>query len=219
MSAAPYVDVLGLSAGTVLACGVVTLWRRDLRAIVVVLAVQGMALGILAATLAVRTHSLGLGVVAAVEVVSKGAVVPMLLGRVVRRDPGTRESAPLVNVPASLVAVVVLVVVAYLSAGPLTSLTPNATTRLAPIGLATVLVGFFALVTRRKSVSQIVGLMVVDNGISLVAFLLTAGVPLLVELGASLDILLVVVVLQLLATTMQARFGHVDLDQLRKLHD
>ena len=58
------------------------------------------------------------------------------------------------------------------------------------------LLGFFMLATRRKAVSQIIGLLLVDNGVALVAFLLTAGVPLLVELGASLDVLLVVVVLQ-----------------------
>ena len=123
------------------------------------------------------------------------------------------------NVPASLITAAVLVVVSYLVAGHLTALFPGPLTRLAPLGLATVLVGFFVLVTRRKAVSQIVGLLLIDNGVALTAFLLTAGVPLLVELGASLDVLLVVVVLQVLATTMRARLGHVDLDQLRELHD
>jgi len=219
MSAATYADLLDLTAGVVLACAVVALWRRDLRALVGVLALQGAALGALAAVLAIRGHDPGLGVIAGVVVVAKGLVIPLLLGRVVRRDPGSRETAPLVNVPASLVAAAGLVVVGYLSAGPLTALLPDATTRLAPIGLATVLVGFFVLVTRRKAISQIVGLLLIDNGIALVAFLLTAGVPFLVELGSSLDVLLVVVVLQVLATSMRARFGHLDLDQLRELHD
>ena len=67
------------------------------------------------------------------------------------------------------------------------------------------LVGFFALVTRRKAVSQIVGILLVDNGVALVAFLATAGVPLIVELGASLDVLLVVVVLRVLATQLRSR--------------
>jgi len=219
MSAATYADLLDLTAGVVLACAVVALWRRDLRALVAVLALQGVALGALAGVLAFRSHDLGLGVVAGVVVVAKGVVIPLLLGRVVQRDPGSRESAPLVNVAASLVAAAALVVVAYLSAGTLTALLPGVTTRLAPIGVATVLVGFFVLVTRRKAVSQIVGLLLIDNGIALVAFLLTAGVPFLVELGSSLDVLLVVVVLQVLATSMRARFGHLDLDQLRELHD
>jgi hydrogenase-4 component E len=219
MSAGTERDLLGLTAGVVLACAVITLWRRDLRALVAVLGLQGLSLGALAAVLAIHDHDIGLGVVAGVVLLAKGLVIPKLLARVVHRDPGSREATPLVNVPASLVGAAVLVVLAYLSAGSLTSLFPSSGTRLAPLGLATVLVGFFVLVTRRKAVSQIVGLLLVDNGIALIAFLLTAGVPLLVELGASLDVLLVVVVLQVLATSMHARFGHVDLDQLRRLHD
>jgi hydrogenase-4 component E len=212
-------DVVELAAGVVLAGAVLALWRRDLRALVSVLALQGVALATLTAVLAVEGRDIGLGAVAGVVLLAKAIVVPNLLARVVRRDPGSRETAPLVNVPASLVAAAVLIVVSYLVAGRLTSLFPDPLTRLAPLGLATVLIGFFALVTRRKAVSQIVGLLLIDNGVALTAFLLTAGVPLLVELGVSLDVLLVVVVLQVLATTMRARFGHLDLDQLRGLHD
>ncbi len=219
MSAGTELALLELTVGVVLACAVVTLWRRDLRALVAVLALQGVALAGLAAVLAVHDGDVGLGVVAGVVLLAKGIVIPNLLARVVRRDPGSRETTPLVNVPASLVAAAALVVLAYLSAGRLISLFPSPATRLAPLGLATVLVGFFVLVTRRKAVSQIVGLLLVDNGIALIAFLLTAGVPILVELGASLDVLLVIVVLQVLAASMRARFGHVDLDQLRELHD
>ena len=219
MRAGSALDVVELAAGVVLAGAVLALWRRDLRALVSVLALQGVALATLATVLAVEVRDIGLGVVAGVVLLAKAIVIPNLLARVVRRDPGSRETAPLVNVPASLVATAVLVVVSYLVAGRLISLFPDPLTRLAPLGLATVLIGFFALVTRRKAVSQIVGLLLIDNGVALTAFLLTAGVPLLVELGASLDVLLVVVVLQVLATTMRARFGHIDLDQLRELHD
>jgi hydrogenase-4 component E len=219
VSAGTELALLELTVGVVLACAVVTLWRRDLRALVAVLALQGVALAGLAAVLAAHDGDIGLGVVAGVVLLAKGIVIPNLLARVVRRDPGSRETMPLVNVPASLVAAAALVVLAYLSAGRLISLFPSPATRLAPLGLATVLVGFFVLVTRRKAVSQIVGLLLVDNGIALIAFLLTAGVPILVELGASLDVLLVIVVLQVLAASMRARFGHLDLDQLRELHD
>lgn len=219
MSTTQYAGLMELCAGVILACGVVALWRRDLSAIVVVLAVQGVSLSALAGVLAVRDHSFTLGVVACVVLIGKGTVIPVLLSTVASRDPRSRESQPLVNVSASLVTAALLVVLAYLSAGQLSAIFPDASSRLAPIGLATVLVGFFFLVTRRKAVSQIVGLLLIDNGVALVAFLLTAGVPFLIELGASLDVLLVVVVLQVLATTMRSRFGHIDLDQLRELHD
>jgi len=214
-----YTGPLGLAAGVVLACAVATLWRRDLRAVVSVLALQGIALGAAAAVLAAHSRDAGLGVTAALVLAAKGIVIPVLLRRIVRRDPGSRETAPLVNVPASLLAAAVLIVVAYLASGKVAALAPGTAARLAPLGVATVLIGFLVLATRRKAVSAITGLLLVDNGVALVAFLLTAGVPLLVEFGASLDVLLVVVVLRVLATTMRARLGPFDLDQLRELHD
>ena len=135
----------------------------------------------------------------------QGAHHPGPAPQVVRRDPGSRETAPLVDVPASLLAAAALIVVAYLASGTGHRAGPRTAARLAPLGVATVLIGFFVLVTRRKAVSAITGLLLVDNGVALTTFLLTAGVPLLVELGASLDVLLVVVVLRVLATTMRAR--------------
>jgi hydrogenase-4 component E len=219
VTGAAYTGPLGMAAGVVLACAVATLWRRDLRAVVSVLALQGIALGVTAAVLAAHFRDAGLGVTAALVLAAKGILIPVLLRQVVRRDPGSREAAPLVNVPASLIAAAVLIVVAYLASGKVTALAPGTAARLAPLGVATVLIGFLMLATRRKAVSAITGLLLVDNGVALVTFLLTAGVPLLVELGASLDVLLVAVVLRVLATTMRARLGPFDLDQLRELHD
>jgi hydrogenase-4 component E len=219
VTGAAYTGPLGLAAGVVLACAVAMLWRRDLRAVVSVLALQGIALGVTAAVLAAHFRDAGLGVTAALVLAAKGILIPVLLRQVVRRDPGSREAAPLVNVPASLIAAAVLIVVAYLASGKITALAPGTDARLAPLGVATVLIGFLMLATRRKAVSAITGLLLADNGVALVTFLLTAGVPLLVELGASLDVLLVAVVLRVLATTMRARLGPFDLDQLRELHD
>ena len=211
--------LLELAAGAVLVCGIVALWRHDLRAIISALSFQGLSLGAVAGVLAAHDHDAGLAVVSALVIGVKGIAIPALVRRLVSRDPASRESTPLVNVSASLVAAAVLISIAYLVSEKITALAPNTATRLVPIGLATVLLGFFLLVTRRRAVSQIVGLLLIDNGIALTGFLLTTGVPLIVELGASLDVLLVVVVLQVLASTMRKSLGDFDLDQLRELHD
>ncbi len=219
MNGAVFVQGLDLAAGAVLVCAVITLWRSDLRAIVSALALQGIALGAAAGVLAAHEHDGGLALTAALVLGAKGVVIPALLRRVVRADPASRETSPSINVTASLVASAVLIVLAFLVSVHITALAPSPASRLAPLGIATVLLGFFLLVTRRKAVSEIVGLLLVDNGIALVTFLLTSGVPLVVELGASLDVLLVVVVLRVLATRLHARYGAFDLDQLRDLHD
>jgi len=219
MSASTYAGLLELTAGGVLVCAVMTLWRREVRAIVAMLRVQGLCLAAVAGVLASHERNAGLLVTAILVLAVKGFVVPGLLGRVVRADPGSRETSPLVNVPASLVSAAVLIVVAYVVSSKISVLAPSTATHLAPIGVATVLVGYFMLVTRRRAVSQIVGLLLVDNGVAVVTFLLTSGVPLIVELGASLDVLLVVVVLQVLVGSIRDRTGSSDLDQMRELHD
>ena len=218
MSSSTYVGVLALVAGLVLVCAVVTLWRRSLAAIVKVLAVQGAALGAVALVLGIHEHDAVLMAVACLVVATQGVVIPMWLDRVVARNPASREAAPIVNVPASLVGAGALTFLAYSVTGPVVALVPT-TGRLVPLGFATLLIGFFAMVVRRKAVSQIVGLLIVNNGIALVAFLATSGFPLVVELGASLDVLLVVVLLRVMASQMGSKFGVLDLDQLRELHD
>jgi len=219
VTSSTYASLLGLGAAVVLLCAVMTLWRRSVGAIVKVLAVQGVALAGVALSIGIDHHDATLAVVAVLVLAAKGVVVPTLITRVVRHDPASRETQPLVNVPASLVAAGALIFLAFAASRSVTALAPTATGRLIPYGVAAMLVGFFALATRRKAVSQIVGILLVDNGIALVAFLATAGVPLIVELGASLDVLLAVVVLQVLATQMRLRLGSLDLDQLSELRD
>lgn len=219
MSPPTFNALLELGAGLVLVCAIVTLWRRTLGAMVKALALQGVALGAVAFVLGAHQHDVVLMGIAGFVVVAKGGVIPALLRRVVAGDPTSREVAPLVNVPASLVGAGALTFLAYGATTPVVALVPTSAGRLIPLGIATLLIGFFSMTTRQKAVSQIVGLLLVDNGIALVAFLATSGVPLVVELGASLDVLLIVVVLQVLAAQMRSRFGVLDLDLLQELHD
>ena len=112
-----------------------------------------------------------------------------------------------------------MTVLAYAVARPLVDLDPTPATRAAPAALAVILTGIFVLISRRRALSQVVGFLLMDNGITAVAFLTTAGVPLVVELGASLDLLFAVLVLQVLAGRLRLAFGSADLDELRELHD
>jgi hydrogenase-4 component E len=208
--------LLALTSGTVLLCAALALWRRAARGIVSALRVQGVALAATAAVLGFQLREPLLLVTAGLLVAVKGVVIPMLFGRL---DPASSETDPVVNVPASLVAAVVLTLVAFVATRPIVESVRGVPITLVPFGFATVLIGFFVLVARRKAVSQMVGLLLVDNGIGLVALLLTTGVPLLIELGGTLDVLLVVVVLRVLVTRMHAQLGVFDLDSLQELRD
>lgn len=220
MSDTGYVQALDLVCGGLLLTAVLVLWRRELAVIIRVFAVQGVAVAVLVALLAVHEGSVELGVVAVGIGVLRAGVLPWLLGRALANAGQARqETRPLVNVAASLLAAAVLTFLAYAVSQPLVALAPSPATHAIPVGVTVVLVGFFVLVTRRRALSQLVGFLLMDNGITVVGFLTTSGIGLVVELGVSLDVLLAVLVLQILTTQMRETFGDADLDELRELHD
>lgn len=219
MSGSTYRQLLDLFAAVALVAAVLVLWRRRLGAIVAVLAVQGASLGGVAILVGLHDHELAPVLTGFGALLIKAVVIPVLVWRVVAHNGDDRETDPVVNVAAALVAAAALVVLAFAVTPPLVALAPSAETAAMPIGFAIMLVAGFALVTRRKAVSQIVGFLMLENGVSLVVLLVASGVPAVVELGVALDVLLVVLVLVVLTTRMQAKFGRLDLELLRELHD
>ncbi len=211
---------LDLAAGLFLLTAVGVLWRQQLASMIRLFGLQGAALAAIVAILGIHQHSLELVLVALGLGALRAGVLPYLAWRALGDSPAeARETRPVVNVSTSLLAAAALTLLAYAVTQPLVALAPSPATAILPAAVAVVLIGFFTLVTRRRALSQVVGFLLLDNGITATAFLATAGVPLIVELGVSFDLLLVVLVLQVLTTRLRTAFGSSDLDELRELHD
>jgi len=219
MAADAYRQLLGVTAGVVLVAAVLALWRRSLRAIVRILALQGAAIATVALLIGLHHHEPSDIAVAVLFAGLKVVAIPAVLGRVVRDAPDQRETEPIVNVAATLLGAAVLTVVAFAATRGLVRLVPSPEGNAIPVGFAVVLIAYFGLVVRRNAVVQIVGFLMLENGIALVALLASAGVSLTVELAAALDLLLAVLVLQVLTTRMRAKYGAFELDHLRELTD
>jgi hydrogenase-4 component E len=220
MTASAYAELVDLAAGALVLCAVLIVWRRELVSMVRVLAVQGLALAVLPFAAGLRDGQLELLAIAGVVVAVRVVALPALLRRAIDAQSGDeRESTPLVNTAATLLAAAALTVAAFAIARPIVALEPGPTTRAVPAALAVVLIAMLVLVTRRRALSQAVGFLLLDNGIAATAFLITAGVPLLVEIGASLDILFAVLIIGVLTGRMRQAFGTTDLDRLQELHE
>ncbi|HEY3013858.1 MAG TPA: hypothetical protein VGJ41_02050 [Nocardioides sp.] len=220
MSDSVYAQLVGLFGGVLLLCAVLIVWRRSISAEVRLLAVQGGALAALVAVLGVREGSAELLVVAGIVLTLKVVVLPGMLSRAVaQHGAALREETPLINTTTSLLALSLLTILAFLVSRPLLVLGDDPAIAAVPVGIALVLYGFLVLATRRHAFSQLIGFLVLDNGIGTVAFLTAGGVPLVVELGASLDVLLVVLILQVLTARISTEFGDADLDDLTELRD
>ncbi|HEX2806517.1 MAG TPA: hypothetical protein VHN80_10150 [Kineosporiaceae bacterium] len=214
-----FAQFLGSAAGVLLLSAVLMVWRSSLRAAVRLLAVQGTALGLLVAAIGVHGREPALLAVAVLVLALKAVALPLVLGRQTSPGAAAHRDTPRIDPTAGLVAVTLLVTLAYLVSRPLLALGDGPAARAVPVGMALVLIGFLLLVTRRRALSQLIAFLVLDNGIAAVAFLTAGGVPLVVELGASLDVLLVVLILQVLSGRIRVTHDSTDLDDLSELHD
>jgi hydrogenase-4 component E len=219
VSQALYGQLIDLSCAVFLLCAVLVLWRRRLSGAAALLAAQGSALAFVVVIRGLYGHDGQLLAVAVLVGLLRAVALPALVRRALARAGSTGQTEARVNVAASLLAAAGLTLLAYAVTRPVVALAPAPATRAVPAGLAVVLIGFLVLVTRTRAISQVVGFLLVDNGITLVAFLTTTGVPLVVELGVSMDVLLAVLVLQVLTGRMRVAFGGTDLNELRELAD
>jgi hydrogenase-4 component E len=209
-------QLIGLCAGVLLLTGVLLVWRRTKSGSIRLLALQGIALAILVAMIGIHKANIETLAVALLVLMLKGVVLPMLLTRNALRS-GKDRDVPFINPTASLLLVALLAILAYVVSRPLASLGSGPAIQVIPVGMALVLIGFLLLATGRHAIAQLVGFLVLDNGIATVAFLTAGGVPLVVELGVLIDVLLVVLILRVLTGRIQTEYGATDLDDLTEL--
>jgi hydrogenase-4 component E len=147
----------------------------------------------------------------------KGFVMPLVLGTILRRSSVRTERHPLVGTRVTLVIAVAIVFAASAAAGNVAPSAGVSVSRALPAAISQVLTGLLLVMTRRKAISLVIGLLVFENGIALTAFSLTYGMPLVVELGVLFDLLIAIVVAWVYARRMLDVFGSTSTDKLRSL--
>ena len=179
--------------------------------------VQSLLLGAVGVAMGLADHRPHLFVTAALTVVLKAIVIPWFLLRVIDKVGIRREIEPFVNVPASLLLCLALTVVGYRVSLGMAGASQGVPHQVVGVALSMVLMGLFLMVTRRKALTQILALLTIENAVFLVAVGATAGMPLVVELGISFDVILAVLVLGVLVNRIVDRFESMDTSRLSNL--
>lgn len=218
MSNELFTQLLATTTGVLLLTAVLQVWVRSSVRAIGLLVVQGVALAGLVLTVGLHAGEDEALIAALLVAVVKAVVMPWAILRAARLIGQPRDTS-LVSPAVELVGAAALTLLAYAVSVPLIGDSTAPATRAVPVGLSLVLLGFWQLLTRRSAISQLVGFLILDNGIATTSFLVSGGLPLAVELGATLDVLLVVLILGVLVVRMQAEEGHVDISELRELHD
>jgi hydrogenase-4 component E len=210
-------DLLILCAAGMLVTAFLMVGQKALFTVIRLFAVQSLLLAIVAATIAISGARHELFVTAALTAALKAILIPWFLMRVIDRIGIHREIEPFLNVPASLLVCLGLTVVGYRVSTGFPEGARGASHHLIGVALSMLLIGLFLMVTRKKAITQIIALLTVENAVFLVAVGVTSGMPLIVELGISFDVILAVLILGILVHRIVDRFESMDVSRLSKL--
>jgi hydrogenase-4 component E len=149
----------------------------------------------------------------------KVILLPYILYVLVRKLDIRRESETLVNIPRTMLIGIALVIFSYHLTAPVTQLSTMVTKSTLAVALATVMLGLLMMVTRRHAVTQIIGFLAMENGLFFAATSATYGMPMVVELGVALDLLIAAFIFGIFFFHISTTFDSLDVDQMAKLKE
>ena len=201
-----------ISVGILLTAVAMNAFKR-LESCVKIYTLNSLLLSSLIAIVALMVGEPHLYAASAATLLGKGILIPMFLRRVVRQMKVTHDVEPYINNALSLAISGILVAVVYASLrqGIFVS---GFSKNVLQISIAVILIGLFVMITRRKAITQVIGLLFMENGLFLAGFSLTYGMPIIIELGVLFDMLMGVIILGIFAVQIKRTFASSNLDNL-----
>ena len=180
-------------------------------------AVQSVLIALAGAVLGATTHNLDLWIVAGITLLVKAIALPWLLLRVIRRVGIRREIEPVVPITATLAIAGGIVVLAFHLSSSLGAVRQAITGNALPVGIALTLMGVLVMMSRREALTQMVGLFASENGIFFTAMAVSQGMPLIIEIGVVLDVILGALVMGVMVLRVRSSVDAdiAELDRLR----
>ncbi len=220
MTATPFVlQILNSLAALLLLLAFAMLGQRRIVTLVNLLALQGAILCAATILLAWRTGERNLYISAALTLGLKVIVLPWLLHRMIRRLGVYWDADSLLNIPGTMLVGLLIVVFSFGLAQPIAALASTSTRSAVGIAVAVILLAFLTMITRRKAMSQVVGFLSMENGLFFGAMSATYGMPMIVELGVALDVLVAMLVLGVFFFQIREQFDNLDLENFESLKD
>lgn len=210
-------QLTALGSSLALVCSFMLLWRRSLDSFAAAFTAQSAVVSAVTAVVGYFGNDPDLYYVAGLFLLLKVIAIPAVLRRTRRRFGALREDSPYVNTATSLLIGGVLVLLSYVVTRPLVAESDLPTRSGIPLAMGIVFIGLFVIISRKKALTQIIGFLVLENGIALLAILGTYGIPFIVELGVFLDVLMGFWVMQVFLYHIDTTFESIDVEQLNML--
>jgi len=212
-------QLINLFAAALLLLAFAMLTQRRILSLINLFALQGFVLALSTAIVAYSTGQHELYISALITLALKVVFLPWILHRLMRALEVRWDVETLINIPATMLIGIVLVIVAFNLAAPISQLAGTITRSTLGIATASILLSFLMMITRRKAVSQVIGFLAMENGLFFAATSATYGMPLVVELGIALDVLVGTLIFGVFFFHIRETFESLDIHHLEKLKE
>jgi len=212
-------QLINLFAAVILMLAFAMIAQRRILSLIHLFTLQGAALVAATAVVGYVTNQPHLYLSAALTLLLKVILIPMLLHRIVTRLDVRWDVEALINVPRTMLAGIVLVIFAFNLAQPISGLSSSIAGGTLGIALACVLLSLMMMIIRSKAVPQVIGFLSMENGLFFAATSATYGMPMVVELGIALDVLVGILIIGVFMFQIREQFDSLDISHLEKLKD
>jgi hydrogenase-4 component E len=212
-------QLINLFAAILLLLAFAMLAQRRVVSLISLFAAQGLVLAMSTAVVAYATGQPHLYQSTALTLLLKVFFLPWLLRRLVRKLDVRWEFEGLINVSTTMLIGIVLVVFSFNLAVPISQLASTVTRSTLGIAMACIMLSFLMMITRRKAIPQVIGFLSMENGLFFAATSATYGMPMVVELGIALDVLVGMLILGVFFFQIREQFDSLDLTHLEQLKE
>jgi hydrogenase-4 component E len=213
------IQLVNLFAALMLLLSFALLSQRRVLSLVHLFTLQGVTLVLSTAVMAYFTQQPHLYYSAALTLVLKVLLLPWLLHRLIDRLNVRWDVETLINIPTTMLLGIVLVIFAFNLALPISDLSASVARGTLGIALACVLLSFLMMITRSKALPQVIGFLAMENALFFAATSATYGMPMVVELGIALDVLVGMIILGVFMFQIREQFDSLDIRHLEKLKE
>ncbi|MFZ2653536.1 MAG: hypothetical protein WAX69_01345 [Victivallales bacterium] len=212
--AAKLIDIIG---AFLLITMIIILVAGDLYQAIYTMAVQSIFIALAGAVLGAATNNIDLWVISILTLAIKVVVLPYLLLKVIPRMRISRKIKPLIPVTVTLAIAAAIIMLTFYLSSSLGSVRQVITGNALPIGISLMLIGVLVMMSRCTALMQMVGLFASENGIFFTAMAVSQGMPLIIEIGVTLDVILGALVMGVIMLRVKSNIGSdiADLDQLK----
>ena len=212
-------QVINLCAAILLLLGFAMLSQRRVLTLINLFMLQGGVLFISTLIVALTTGQSHLLWSAGLTLILKVFALPYILHRLIRRLSVKWDIETLLNIPTIMLIGIALVVIAFNVAQPISQLSGTITRATIGIALACVLLAFLMMITRSKAVPQVIAFLAMENALFFAATSATYGMPMVVELGIALDVMVGMVILGVFFFQIREQFDSLDIRHMERMKD